>query len=648
MKKLFKVGLFTLLGIAIYFPSLKGDFILDDYTSIVKNVYIRTLSDPSTLFSFAPSRFVSYFTFAINYQMGKLDTFSYHITNTFFHIITSLLVFVFVRELVRNKKSLIPLTVSFLFLVHPVQTQAVSYITQRMASMSAMFYIMAIILFIRSRLKFNISYIAAIVTALISLFSKEISYTIPITILVTCIFFLKEKYSWKRICFAITPIFVLFVAVFTAVSFTPRLASATISAPDPSHINPLRVPYLLTQINAVSGYIFMLIVPKGQSLDHDFAIRSTFFELPTLVSLTALVFLLAIAFIFRKRHKVITFGILFFFITLSLESVVPLEDVFVEHRLYLPSFGLFLVYGYALIHFLTRFLKISLVNFLVILHLAVLTIATFSRNVVWSSEEKIWTEAVALAPGKVRPHANLGVVYKLKKDTANALKEFERAISINQAHIKSYLNIAHMYIEADNPDRATDIFKTALEKNPHNEAILLELSNHYDNIGHNEAAKNMISSELEYAPGKSMLYFALGQLYLSEKNYDKAQTAFTKAIEKDPLLVESHARLAQAFLLTGKSNEAIEHYNSTLKLYPYHAQALLNRGKLYVILKNIKGAQRDLSRYIKVHEGNADAYYHLALTYILENKKDTAKKYLKEALTLDPSHKEAQTLLGQL
>ena len=207
VKKLLLVGLFALFGLVIYHPSLKGDFILDDYTSIVKNVYIRTLSDPATLYSFAPGRFVSYLTFAVNYQLGKLDTLSYHLTNTVFHIITSILVFVFVSELTQKKYSYLALFVAFLFLVHPVQTQAVSYITQRMASLAAMFYILALILFIRARLKFNKTYIAVIVASLISQFSKEISYTIPITLLLTGIFFLKEKYSWKRIFLSVAPLF---------------------------------------------------------------------------------------------------------------------------------------------------------------------------------------------------------------------------------------------------------------------------------------------------------------------------------------------------------------------------------------------------------------------------------------------------------
>ena len=646
MNKFLLVGLFILLGLFIYVPSLRGAFILDDYTGIVDNVYIRTISDPATLYFYSPGRFITYLSFALNYQIAKLDTFSFHLTNVFIHILTSLLVFTIASQISGKKDVRYAVIASLIFLTHPLQTQAVSYITQRTASLTAMFYLLTIVLFVRSSLKFSLTYILALLSALTAFFTKEISYTLPLVLALVSVITFKNK-PWRRIAGTVAPFFVILIMVFFNVAYTPRLASAVLAIKDPSHTNPLQSEYIYTQIRAVSTYFKLLVFPAGLTIDHDFPVKTTLFDQEVLISGLAIVIALWAAIVLAGRHNMVTFGVLFFFLTLSIEALVPLEDVLVEHRMYLPSVGAFLVYAYIVMSAFAQ-LNTKLPVIVIITHVIVLSFLTFSRNRVWESEFSLWSDAVAKAPQKARPHANLGVTYKIRGDTTKALEEYNKAIQLNPAHIKSYLNSAAIFINAKEPDKAFEIYQKGLEKNPHNETLLLELSKFYAANGKTEEAKKLVESELGQVSKKSILYFARGMLYLEDKNYQKAAELFLQAIQDDPVFVEAYAILADTNLLTGNLGDALVYYNRAFSLYPYHKGALINRGKLYLRQNSIQAAKKDLLRYTEIYEVTADVSYHLGVAYYLEKDFTQAKKYLQDALSQDPTHTEAQKLLKQI
>ena len=148
------------VAIAIYSNTLSAEFVFDDYKTVLNNQLIRNTANLQDLWKNNPRRFVSYLSFAVNYQMGKQEVFWYHATNIAIHLLTGVSFFIFLKLLIKTplleekfkiyKK--LPFLAALIFLVHPIQTQAVTYITQRMASLAGLFYITALSFFLRANL----------------------------------------------------------------------------------------------------------------------------------------------------------------------------------------------------------------------------------------------------------------------------------------------------------------------------------------------------------------------------------------------------------------------------------------------------------------------------------------------------------------
>src|SRR3990167_10715029 len=160
LKKITPYLLIISITAAIYANTLTAEFVFDDYKTVLNNQLIREITNLQDLWKNNPRRFVSYLSFAINYQMGELEVFWYHVTNIAIHLLTGVSLFIFLKLLIKTplleekfkiyKK--LPFLAALIFLVHPVQTQAVTYITQRMASLAGLFYVTALIFYLKANL----------------------------------------------------------------------------------------------------------------------------------------------------------------------------------------------------------------------------------------------------------------------------------------------------------------------------------------------------------------------------------------------------------------------------------------------------------------------------------------------------------------
>jgi hypothetical protein len=203
------------LGLIIWSNALNGPFLYDDMDYIVKNPYIRSLWN---FMDISGTRYLCFLSFAINYSIGGLAPFGFHLTNVLIHIINSILIFCLVkltfdtpfmntRKKERDLKtlSLCMATVSsIVFLSHPVNTQAVTYISQRFTSLATLFYLAAVTLYVKARLSnaraggFSRStltfYLISLISTVCAMKTKEIAFTIPFAIvLYESIFFLQSS-----------------------------------------------------------------------------------------------------------------------------------------------------------------------------------------------------------------------------------------------------------------------------------------------------------------------------------------------------------------------------------------------------------------------------------------------------------------------
>lgn len=438
--------LLLLAPVAVYANALSVPFVLDDDTSIVTNPGLATWAASPVE---SASRRIAYLSFKLNYALGGLDPFGYHVVNVAIHVLTGLAVYALIRRLLSlgsaeagddARGDAAALAGALLFALHPVQTQAVTYVVQRIASLATMFYATAMLLYTVGRTTRSgrvrlASLLGALVAAAAAMRTKEISFTLPFAILLLEFSFFPASRR-RRAALALASCLLLAIIPLTYASRGLTMTSTTLAGSQAS-----RLEYAATQPGVVVRYLAMLAWPVGQNIDHDVPLERDFRSPKVILPLGLLLALAAgsAALLLRaRRHglRLAGAGGLLFFLGLSVESsIIPIADVMFEHRLYLPMVGVAVGVAGAL-HAAAgsgpraaRRLAIATGVWL-----AALGAATVARNHVWRDPVTLWSDAAEKSPGKARPHFNLGEALRARGDLAGASRAWSRAIEIDPSH----------------------------------------------------------------------------------------------------------------------------------------------------------------------------------------------------------------------
>ncbi|VAW35221.1 TPR repeat-containing protein [hydrothermal vent metagenome] len=378
--------------VVVYSGTFSAGFHFDDIPLIVENTALRA---PENFFGLLMGqRGVTMATFALNYAAGGLDVTGYHIVNTAIHIINASLAYLLLTATLaksgfnveRSRK--IAAVAALFFALHPIQTQSVTYIVQRMESLSALFYLAALLAFVKAaglnaKPRRIALYGSVVVFYILGFYSKEVAVTLPAVIFLYDLFFI----SSLRLK-ALAPRWPLYLALvvllvyFIVSTVVPAGGFGDLSEEIARSSSPISAgfgvagisayEYLLTEFNVIIYYIALLFVPVNQNLDYDFPISSGLFQTPVVrdgavlnipipmpaVSLVIILMIIGSGFwlLLRSRPsrtggdgqsgggraRVAAFFIFWFFILLSpTSSFIPILDVIFEHRLYLASLGFF-------------------------------------------------------------------------------------------------------------------------------------------------------------------------------------------------------------------------------------------------------------------------------------------------------------------
>ena len=368
---LIAVSLIAILTLIVYSNTFHASFHFDDTPQIVENYQIRNLDNLLDILK--GQRGLAMATFAINYAIGGLNVMGYHIVNLTIHIMNGIMVYFLVFITLHGvlgtdlksvpKAKRIAIYTALLFAVHPIQTQAVTYIVQRMEILASMFMLIALLLFIKavktSMITLRIFLYGTIaVSYMLGFYSKEIAITLPALVFLYDYCFLAEG-DFKKIM-AHMPLY--FVLLTMLAFFTTRTLTGLQETPGESASAGFSVQsitsneYLFTQFNVLWTYLRLLILPINQNLDYDYPVAKSIFEFPTFLSFVGILLILVSAFYlltpyasrFTHYGRLIAFFILWFFVILSpTSSFIPIIDVIFEHRLYLASVGFFVLLSLA-------------------------------------------------------------------------------------------------------------------------------------------------------------------------------------------------------------------------------------------------------------------------------------------------------------
>lgn len=668
------VFLILVLGILAYSNTFHVPFFYDDKTSIVDNPVIRHLGNfifGSSGYLYNPRRFLSYLSFAVNYHFGGLHVWGYHLFNLIVHLGCALLVYALLRLTFRTPffqlhpstlntqhsvfdlqpSTFIPLFAALLFVAHPVQTQAVTYIVQRMASLATFFYLLSLNLYILCRLRLADSagrrgnstapshtrspvfllMAGSVFAAVLAMRSKEIAFTLPIAVLLYEAFFFRGE--WKRRLLYLAPLLltlpIIPVSVLAAAGHSRR-ALSHVGAIARAGTDMSRLAYLETQFRVIVTYLRLLVLPVNQNLDYDYPIYKTFFTPPVFLSFLflAALFALAVYLYLRSRQsfystlnpqsstrssalndpllRLVSFGILWFFLALSVESsLIPISDVIFEHRLYLPSVGAFTAAGVVFAMILNRVRKPGMARGLVAVAagiVLVLTVATWQRNQVWGSALSLWQDVVAKSPQKARPYLSLGAALGKAGRMEEAIAALKKGIRLQPENPKPYVDLG---------------------------AALAS-------VGRREEAIKVLSQALKLRPDFPKALNNLGIVLHEAGRLDGSIAAFKKAIRLDPKNASAQYNLGRTYVTAGRLTEGVQALEQAIHLRPGYDNA---RVELAIAL-NREGRFRLASTVLRVEmprlARRPDARLALGTSAYCLGDGTTANRQLADLWRLDP------------
>jgi len=310
--------------------------------------------------------------------------------------------------------------------------------------------------------------------AIMAMFSKEMSISLPIMICVYefCFFENKRKTNFRYLIAFMGIIAIIPITMFITKSVD--FGETRRAAEGPVGISMWH--YLLTQFRVLVTYIRLVFMPINQTLDYDYPVIKSIFQITVILSFSFLILILLTAFRLARKYRLISFGIFWFFITLLPESsIIPIKDVIFEHRLYLPmaGFSIFMVSGlYHLFQQKRIKLTVTILSILVFCY----SFMAHEKNKVWIDEFTLWTDAIHKSPNKARPYNNQGLAYYNKGEFDQALSDYNKAIEIDPELAEAHNNIGLLYQAKGEFDQAIHYFSKAIEIDPY-------YANAYNNRG---------------------------------------------------------------------------------------------------------------------------------------------------------------------
>ena len=600
------LSLLAIVVILIYADTLTAPFIFDDLINILNNPHIRvpalSLENLAWAGFNSPEgrRPVANISFALNYYFNGFNLVGYHVVNILIHTACGIFLYLLAKATLQTpalgsryeKFGWIPFLTAFIWMVHPLQTQSVTYIVQRMNSMAAMFYVLSMLFYVKfrmsqaSRAKWSL-FAGCVITAILAFGTKEITATLPLFIILYEWYFFQElSAQWaKRNFFVLGGVILLFIIIaLVYLDYNP--VAKILRGYRVRDFTPFQ--RVLTESRVVIFYISLLLWPNPSrlNLDHDFALSYSLLNpAATLIAIATIIGLIVFAFLIARKEPLLSFSIIWFFGNLMIESsIIGLELVF-EHRNYLPTMFVVL----AIVSLAFRYLKHALPAAIALsLVGALFCVWTFERNKVWADEITLYRDSAAKSPAKARPQNNLGAALSRQDRFEEAIEQYQLALKIKPEYSDAHYNLGYALAKTGKLDEGLSHFR---------EAVRIE-------------------------PNRVKYLNNLGVALVLKSNYSEAIDHLQTALKINPSDADLHNNLGLAFKKQGEPDAAMQHFSKAVALDPQHVSALINRGVMLMDRGQLEAARKHFVRALEIRPGYMEA--RLNLEEVQKRKNDGA------------------------
>lgn len=625
------VGL-VLWVLLLYANSLGNSFHYDDSHSLVDNPSVRSLAnvgqffvDPGSFSALPTARMyrpLLLLTYAVNHALGGYDAFGYHLFNVLLHAVNACLVWLLARRVLSGHTT--ALTTALLFATHPVCSEPVNYVSSRSTSLATLFVLLAVLVVVDGARRPGWRHHAMLcVLAVGALLSKSVGIVLlPVAVLWLWLLGPGSIASWALL------------AGPTAVAFGYILSTRTIVGK--ALLEPVRTPAIqvATQLKAIPFYAYTNLMPVQLSVEPQFFAASGFFSLVPMLALALSICMAAAVWVLRRMCPAAAFGAGWFAVTLAPSSIVPLNVLVNEHRLYLPLVG-----GVILASALLGAAGARLRPFAPAL-LAIWMLLIWQRNGDWTSEQTIWWDAANKGPAMPRVHVNLGKGYLQAERYEEAIAASRRGLELDADIALAHYNIGTSYMSLKRYEEAVASFQAALELQPGMMEALNNLANVYQHQGRYEAAIEMFREALLQSDW-SQLHHNLGVVFLSAELPDSSVAHFQKAYDADRSDRETMVGLVRAMIKAERLQSAQRLLNRELHKTPGNEELLRLLGSAQMGLGHDREA---LKTFLRGGMSVADA--HLRIGSTARERHDWRRAREQYAAGLQQAPEDARLLDG--
>ena len=638
-------------ALAAYANSFTGPFVLDDLPSIAANPTIRHLGAalrPSAATT-GGGRPILNLSLAINYAISGSAVWSYHALNLAIHVLAGLALFGIIRRALERRTGTAAPSIAFaaalLWILHPLQTESVTYIVQRAESLMGLFYLLTLYCFIRGSgtegVRARRWYALSIAACLLGMGTKEVMVSAPLVALLYDRTFLAGGFreAWRRRA----PVYaglgctwlVLAYLVFSAHGRggTAGFGSAVAWQ-----------SYALTQLPAIAHYLRLCFWPHPLVFDYGTAL-ATFSLYVVLCGLLVACLVALTAWALFRRPALGFLGASFFAILAPSSSFIPVAtETMAEHRMYLPlaPVSALVVIG------IYRWLGRAALPVCMALAAGLLW-TTWQRNETYRSEMGLWADTVNRRPDNDRARTNLGNALSAQGRTAEAIVQFEEALRLNPLGADARNDLGNAFNAQGRTAEANAQFEEAQRLNPDSIEAHNNLGNALNAQGRAPEAIAQYEEALRINPDYAEAHNNLANVLNAQGRSAEAIVHFEAALRLKPEVAEVHNDLGNALKAAGRSAEAIAEYEEALRLDPQYAAAENNLGNALNAQDRAPEAVAHYEAAIRLSPDSAAFQMNLAVTLLkIPGRAAEAVPHLKEVLRLQPGNELARQILAKI
>ncbi|MBM4158255.1 MAG: tetratricopeptide repeat protein [Ignavibacteria bacterium] len=621
----------------VYINSLQNEFVFDDESVVVNNTAIQKLSNIPKYFTAEEGfhkvigryyRPVVFATYATDYALGGgLNPFYFHLTNVIIHVISSLLVLAIFIKLFKNKKYglLASIAGALIFAVHPIHTEAVSWISGRTDSLASLFFFAAFLFYISDSRKYLIP---VVLFYILGLLSKEMVITFPLVIIAYDLIYNKEKVSGirKKITeysvLIIVTLLYLYLRYLMLIDIPERTTYLYFYEKDTLTITA-------TMLKTIPVYFKLLFFPFGLIYHYNGIIRDAygFLDYTVILSVLFIVVLIILAVYMFKNNNVISFCILFFFITLiPVMNIIPTMNLMAERFLYITSFCLSVFLSYIIIKYI-KSKNSKFTAFLIIIIAFIFSYYTYNRNSDWKTNNTLYSTGEGI-DGTVLL-VNSGNIYANRKQFDEAEKLYRKALEIRDNILLAHHNLGLIYMIRGNYDSAEIKFKKGISIDSLSPVGYVQLSNLYQQMGRYDDAVEALTKLQKLIPDYPDVKLQIEQINVKKNN--------PVADPKDPKLL-SMEKQSYDLYLSGKYNESIKILEEMIKSDPANSGGYYNNIALcYEGMNEQDKAIESYEKALSSNEQNLNSLNGISKILLKKGDNQSAIYYMNKILELTPN-----------